>query len=71
MKQKSLINVIKTRAKNENISFDAAAEKYFFEALACVNFDGCVNTPERQVGRLDKKRRGCVNTLSITIKIVA
>lgn len=71
MKQKSLISVIKNRAKNENISFDAAAEKYFFEALSSVNFRGCLHTPKDNANKRVKKCRGCVNTLNITIKIGA
>ena len=71
MRQKSLIKVIKNRAKNEGISFDAAAEKYFFEALEAVNCSGCVNTQRYYIGKPNKRRSGCVNTVNITIKIGA
>ena len=41
----SLIQKIKNRAKSEKISFDAAAEKYFFEALSMLKKNTrCVHT---------------------------
>lgn len=41
----SLIQKIKNRAKSEKISFDAAAEKYFFEASPCSKKIQGVYTP--------------------------
>ena len=45
----SLIQKIKNRAKSEKISFDAAAEKYFFEALSMLKKNTrCVHTGKRK-----------------------
>ena len=70
----SLIQKIKNRAKNEKISFDAAAEKYFFEALSMLKKNTrCVHTDKREVPSAVQVKRilliGVYTPIRITVPI--